>query len=102
MCEHGGQVDQSRLVVKSSRLHGRDLVPAEILAYDIETTGQRGIMEGSLITSEWSADRSGKRLLRISDFMMSLRSRLGPALSLCVNFEAAACASHAQRLQAPL
>jgi hypothetical protein len=60
MREHRSQVDKPGLVIESSRLHGRNFIPAQALADDIETAGQRGIAEGSLIIPERRADRPNK------------------------------------------
>jgi len=43
MRQHGGQVDQSGVAVDRRGLHGGDLVLAQGLAHDVETTGQRCI-----------------------------------------------------------
>ena len=69
------EIDDAGGLVDRGGLHGRDLMLAEGLAYDLETTRQRGIAERALVLPRaiWP-DRCDQRFLRIDQFRLCIRS----------------------------
>ena len=76
MGEYGGEADPTRLLVDRSGLHGRDFVPAERLADDIEPRGERGVAEGLIgLARVGCANGGSERLFRIGEFGLRLGER---------------------------
>src|SRR5262245_66257104 len=73
MSQRGGQIDHSDRMVDGGRLHRRNLVLAEGLAYDVEATGEWGIAEPALALP-WPAGADYRRegLFGIDQFGLSL------------------------------
>ncbi len=74
MGEHGRQSNEAGVLIDRRGLHGRDLVPAQALADDVEPARKRCIAEGPVALSrEGGPDGRDQGFLRIGE----LRLRLG-------------------------
>src|SRR3954468_16268868 len=80
MRQHRREPDQPRLGVDRGGLHGRDLMPAQALAHELQPPRERGIAKAAL-----SPARDGEGIVAAQDFS-------GLASSACALASAAALA----------
>ena len=78
MGERRGEADEPRLLVDRRRLNGRDLVPAERLAHDVEAARERRVAKGLIVLARIGRANGGdQRLLRIGELGLRLGERGG-------------------------
>ena len=78
MGERRGEADKPRLLVDRRRLHSRDLMAAERLAYDVEAARECRIAKGLIMIARVGRpDGRNERLLWIGELRLRLGQRCG-------------------------
>ena len=71
MRKNGGEAKETGFLINLGRLDGRDLMPAEALAHDVQPARKRGIAESAVrLARKGGPDRANERFLRIGQLRL--------------------------------